>query len=44
VAAGVPATVREEAGLRQREWIARAVKNYLRLADQHRAGARRVHL
>ena len=44
LAVGVPATVREEAGLRQREWIARAVKNYLRLADQHRAGTRRVHL
>ena len=44
LAVGVPATVREEAGLRQREWIARAVKNYLRLADQYRAGARRVHL
>jgi carbonic anhydrase/acetyltransferase-like protein (isoleucine patch superfamily) len=44
LAVGVPATVREEAGLRQREWIAGAVKNYLRLADQHRAGTRRVHL
>jgi len=44
LAVGVPATVREEAGLRQREWISRAVKNYLRLAHQHRAGARRVHL
>jgi carbonic anhydrase/acetyltransferase-like protein (isoleucine patch superfamily) len=44
LAVGVPATVREEAGLRQREWIARAVKNYLRLAEQHRAGTRRIHL
>ena len=44
LAVGVPATVREEAGLRQREWIARAVKNYIRLADQHRAGTRRIHL
>lgn len=44
LAVGVPARVRDEAGLRQREWIARAVKNYLRLADQHRAGTRRVHL
>jgi len=44
LAVGVPATLREEAGLRQREWIAGAVKNYLRLADQHRAGTRRVHL
>jgi carbonic anhydrase/acetyltransferase-like protein (isoleucine patch superfamily) len=44
LAVGVPATIREEAGLRQREWIAGAVKNYLRLAEQHRAGARRIHL
>jgi carbonic anhydrase/acetyltransferase-like protein (isoleucine patch superfamily) len=44
LAVGVPAAVREEAGLRHREWIADAVKNYLRLADQHRAGTRRVHL
>jgi carbonic anhydrase/acetyltransferase-like protein (isoleucine patch superfamily) len=44
LAVGVPATVREEAGLRQREWIANAVKNYLRLAEQHRAGTRRIHL
>lgn len=44
LAVGVPATVREEAGLRQREWIADAVKNYLRLAEQHRAGSRRIHL
>jgi carbonic anhydrase/acetyltransferase-like protein (isoleucine patch superfamily) len=44
LAVGVPATVRAEAGLPQREWIAGAVKNYLRLAGQHRAGTRRVHL
>jgi carbonic anhydrase/acetyltransferase-like protein (isoleucine patch superfamily) len=44
LAVGVPATVREGEGLRQREWIARAVKTYLRLADQHRAGTRRIHL
>ena len=44
LAVGVPATIREEAGLRQREWIAGAVKNYLRLADQHRSGTRRIHL
>ena len=44
LAVGVPATIREDAGLRQREWIAGAVKNYLRLADQHRAGTRRIHL
>jgi carbonic anhydrase/acetyltransferase-like protein (isoleucine patch superfamily) len=44
LAVGVPATIREEAGLRQQEWIARAVKDYLRLADQHRAGTRRIHL
>ena len=44
LAVGVPAAVREEAGLRHREWIADAVKNYLRLADQHRTGTRRIHL
>jgi len=44
LAVGVPAAIREEAGLRQREWIARAVKNYVRLAGQHRAGTRRIHL
>ncbi len=43
LAVGVPATIREDAGLRQREWIAGAVKNYLRLAGQHRAGTRRIH-
>jgi carbonic anhydrase/acetyltransferase-like protein (isoleucine patch superfamily) len=44
LAVGVPATIREGEGLRQREWIARAVKTYLRLASQHRAGTRRIHL
>jgi len=44
LAVGVPATVREEAGLRQREWIAGAVQNYLRLASQHSTGTRRIHL
>jgi carbonic anhydrase/acetyltransferase-like protein (isoleucine patch superfamily) len=44
LAVGVPATIREEAGMRQREWIARAVTNYRHLADQHRAGTRRIHL
>jgi len=44
LAVGVPATIRAEAGRRQQEWIARAVKNYLRLAEQHRAGTRRIHL
>jgi carbonic anhydrase/acetyltransferase-like protein (isoleucine patch superfamily) len=44
LAVGVPAAIREEAGLRQREWIARAVKTYLDLASQHRAGTRRIHL
>ena len=40
----VPATIREGAGLRQREWIARAVKEYVETASQHRAGTRRIHL
>jgi len=44
LAVGVPAVIREQAGLRQREWIAGAVTNYLRLADQHRTGTRRIHL
>jgi len=44
LAVGVPATIREGEGLRQREWIARAVKTYLRLASQHRAGTRRIHI
>ena len=44
LAVGVPATIREGEGLRQREWIARAVKSYLALASQHRAGTRRIHL
>jgi carbonic anhydrase/acetyltransferase-like protein (isoleucine patch superfamily) len=43
LAAGVPAAIREEAGLRQRDRIARAVQTYLELASQHRTG-RRIHL
>ena len=44
LAAGVPAAIREQAGLRQQERIASAVKTYLGLAAQHRAGTRRIHL
>jgi carbonic anhydrase/acetyltransferase-like protein (isoleucine patch superfamily) len=44
LAVGVPAAIREEAGLRQRERIDTAVKTYLALAAQHRAGTRRLHL
>jgi carbonic anhydrase/acetyltransferase-like protein (isoleucine patch superfamily) len=44
LAAGVPAVIREGAGLRQQERIASAVKTYLGLAAQHRAGTRRIHL
>jgi carbonic anhydrase/acetyltransferase-like protein (isoleucine patch superfamily) len=44
LAVGVPAAIREGAGLRQRERIDRAVKTYLGLASQHRAGTRRIHL
>jgi carbonic anhydrase/acetyltransferase-like protein (isoleucine patch superfamily) len=44
LAVGVPAVIREGEGLRQREWIARAVKTYLGLASQHRAGTRRIHI
>ena len=44
LAVGVPASIRENAGLRQREWIAREVKDYVETASQHRAGTRRVHL
>ena len=43
LAVGVPAAIREEAGLRQRDRIARAVQTYLELASQHRTG-RRIHL
>jgi carbonic anhydrase/acetyltransferase-like protein (isoleucine patch superfamily) len=43
LAMGVPATIREGAGLRQRDWIARAVKSYVQTANQHRAGTRRIH-
>jgi carbonic anhydrase/acetyltransferase-like protein (isoleucine patch superfamily) len=44
LAVGVPAVIREEAGRRQQERIASAVKTYLGLAAQHRAGTRRIHL
>lgn len=44
LAAGVPAAIRDGAGLRQREWIADAVREYLALAEQHRADTRRIHL
>src|SRR6516165_3810859 len=44
LAVGVPAAIREGAGLRQRERIDRAVQTYLDLAAQHRAGTRRIHL
>jgi len=43
LALGVPATIREGAGLRQRDWIARAVKDYVQTANQHRTGTRRIH-
>jgi carbonic anhydrase/acetyltransferase-like protein (isoleucine patch superfamily) len=42
LALGVPAVIREGAGLRQRDWIANAVQEYLDLAAQHRAGTRRL--
>jgi carbonic anhydrase/acetyltransferase-like protein (isoleucine patch superfamily) len=44
LALGVPASIREDAGLRQRDWIARAVKSYVETASQHRTGTRRLHL
>jgi carbonic anhydrase/acetyltransferase-like protein (isoleucine patch superfamily) len=44
LATGVPATVSEAGGLRQREWIAGAVQACLALAAQHSAGTRRIHL
>jgi carbonic anhydrase/acetyltransferase-like protein (isoleucine patch superfamily) len=44
LAVGVPAAIRAEAGLRQRDRTARAVQTYLSLASQHRAGTRRIHL
>jgi carbonic anhydrase/acetyltransferase-like protein (isoleucine patch superfamily) len=44
LALGVPATIREGAGLRQREWIADAVRSYLALAEYHRAETRHIHL
>jgi carbonic anhydrase/acetyltransferase-like protein (isoleucine patch superfamily) len=44
LAVGVPAAIRADAGLRQRDRIDRAVQTYLGLAAQHRAGTRRIHL
>jgi carbonic anhydrase/acetyltransferase-like protein (isoleucine patch superfamily) len=43
LAVGVPATIRAQAGLRQRDRIASAVQTYLELASLHRT-ARRIHL
>ena len=42
LAVGVPATIREGAGARQRDWIRSAVATYLDLAERHRAGLRRL--
>jgi carbonic anhydrase/acetyltransferase-like protein (isoleucine patch superfamily) len=42
LALGVPASIREGAGLRQRDWISNAVQEYLDLAAQHRGGTRRL--
>src|SRR5215472_7736347 len=44
LALGVPATIREGAGLRQRDWIANAVKSYVGLAEKHRSGTRHIHI
>ena len=40
LAIGVPATIRPDAGLRQRTWIKHAVQDYLDLAERHRTGLR----
>ena len=42
LAIGVPAAIREEAGLRQQAWIKYAVQTYLDLAERHRSGLRRL--
>jgi carbonic anhydrase/acetyltransferase-like protein (isoleucine patch superfamily) len=42
LAIGVPATIRPDAGLRQRSWIKHAVQDYLDLAERHRTGLRRL--
>jgi carbonic anhydrase/acetyltransferase-like protein (isoleucine patch superfamily) len=42
LAVGVPATIRDGAGARQREWIRSAVATYLDLAERHRTGLRRL--
>ena len=42
LAIGVPAVIREEAGLRQQAWLKYAVQTYLDLAERHRSGLRRL--
>ncbi|HWG64581.1 MAG TPA: gamma carbonic anhydrase family protein [Streptosporangiaceae bacterium] len=42
LALGVPASIREGAGERQREWVAYAVKTYTDLAQRHRTGLRKL--
>lgn len=42
LAIGVPAVIREEAGLRQQSWLKYAVQTYLDLAERHRSGLRRL--
>jgi carbonic anhydrase/acetyltransferase-like protein (isoleucine patch superfamily) len=42
LALGVPATFRDGAGARQRDWITYAVKEYTDLAAQYRTGLRRL--
>lgn len=42
LALGVPATIRDGGGTRLRDWITSAVKDYLELAEQHRACLRRL--
>lgn len=44
LAVGVPAAIREGAGAKQRDWIDRAVKEYMELSELHRHGLRRFHL
>ena len=40
LAIGVPAVIREEAGLRQQAWLKYAVQTYLDLAERHPGAAR----
>ena len=42
LAIGVPAVIREDAGLRQQAWLKYAVQTYLDLAERHRSGLRRL--